>query len=95
MKVTCPDCGSDLTIDIATGTVLFHQASPDRAAPKKNFDELLASIDDSRNRAEDIFQREVTALKDRDRLLEEKFQEAMKKAEESPDEPPIRPWDLD
>ncbi len=96
ITVTCPDCGSDLTIDVATGTVLFHKASPDKGEPKKDFDDLLAGLDDSRNRAEEIFQREVTAFKDRDRLLEEKFQEAMKKAEESPDdEPPVRPWDLD
>ncbi len=35
-------------------------------------------------------------MKDRDRLLEEKFQEALKRAEEEPDdERPLRPIDLD
>ncbi len=40
--------------------------------------------------------REMAALKDRDRLLEEKFEEALKRAEEEPDDaPPPRPFDLD
>jgi hypothetical protein len=47
-------------------------------------------------KAEDVFQREVAAMKDRDRLLDEKFREAVKRAEEDPDEgPPRRPFDLD
>ena len=46
--------------------------------------------------AEETFEREVAAMKDRDRLLEEKFREALKRAEEEPEDvPPPRPWDLD
>ncbi len=38
----------------------------------------------------------MEALEDRDRLLEEKFREAVKNAEDDPDEgPPVRPFDLD
>ena len=94
--VNCPECGCDITVDLATGTVLHHKPAKPEADPAKDFDALLAGIDESKARAEDIFQREVSALDDRERLMEEKFREALKRAEEEPDdEPPLRPWDLD
>ena len=46
--------------------------------------------------ADEIFEREKAALKDRDRLMDEKFKEAVKRAEEEPDTGrPVRPFDLD
>lgn len=96
VKVSCPECGCDLTVDVATGKVLFHRPKPREPAGGKDFDQLLAGIDESKERADEVFKREVSALKDRDRLMEEKFREAMRRAEEEPDEePPVRPWDLD
>lgn len=94
--VSCPDCGAHITVDLATGTVLHHRSAKKKPDPAKDFDALLAGIDQSKEHAEDVFQREVSALEDRDRLMEEKFREALKRAEEKPDDgPPIRPWDLD
>ena len=94
--VTCPECGGELTVDSVTGAVVFHKPAPSTSGAAKDFDRLLADIDDSKTRAQEIFQREISALKDRDRLMEEKFQEALRRAEEEPDDkPPVRPWDLD
>ncbi len=96
LTVTCPECGSDLAVDRATGTVLHHQPAKEESADEKDFDALFAGLDESKARAEDVFAREVSAYQDRDRLMEEKFREAMRRAEEEPDdEPPLRPWDLD
>ena len=96
LTVACPDCGCDITVDVATGQVLFHKSAKQQPAGGQDFDQLLAGIDESKDRAAEVFQREVAALKDRDRLMEEKFREAMRRAEEEPDqEPPLRPWDLD
>jgi len=96
LTVRCPDCGSDLTIDAATGEVLGHRKPKQPPAGGKDFDALLKGLDEDKSRAEDVFQREVAALKDRDRLLEEKFKEALRRAEEEPDEGrPPRPFDLD
>ncbi len=96
MTVLCPECGSDLTIDVATGQVLFHKSAKRAPAGGRDFDQLLAGLDESKQRADVAFQREVAAHKDHDRLMEEKFREAMRRAEEDPDqEPPPRPWDLD
>ncbi len=94
--VDCPDCGARITVDLVTGTVLHHRSAKKERDPGKDFDALLAGLDESKSRAEDVFDREVSALEDRDRLMEEKFREALKRAEEEPDdEPPLRPWDLD
>jgi hypothetical protein len=96
LTVRCPDCNSDLVIDATTGQVLSHRKAKQPIAGGKDFDALLKGLDEDKERAEDIFQREVAAMKDRDRLLEEKFREAMRRAEEEPDEgPPRRPFDLD
>lgn len=94
--VTCPDCGGQITIDAATGEVLGHRSASKSKPATKDFDALLRGLDDSKHRAEEIFDQEFSALKDRDRLLEAKFQEALKRAEEDPDDrPPARPWDLE
>lgn len=96
LTLRCPDCDSELVIDAATGQILSHKKAKQPIAGGKDFDALLKGLDDDKSRAEDIFQREVAAMKDRDRLMEEKFREAMRRAEEDPDEgPPRRPFDLD
>ncbi|PYQ59922.1 MAG: hypothetical protein DMF53_17970 [Acidobacteria bacterium] len=83
-------------LDASTGAVLSHRKAKQPIAGGKDFDSLLKGLDEEKSRAEDIFQREVSALKDRDRILEEKFREALRRAEEDPDEgPPPRPFDLD
>ncbi len=96
LTLRCPECESHLVVDAATGEVLFHKKIKAPPAGGKDFDDLLQELDEERSQAEDIFEREVAALKDRDRLLEEKFKEAMKRAEEEPDDvPPPRPFDFD
>jgi len=95
LALTCPDCGSELVVDADTGTVLSHRAPAAPLAGGKDFDSLLAGLDAGKARAEELFEREKAALADKDRLLEEKFKEAMKRAQEEPDLPPKRPFDLD
>jgi hypothetical protein len=96
LTVRCPECSADLVIDATTGEVLSHRKAKQPPAGGKDFDALLKGLDEDKARAEDIFEREKAAMKDRDRLLEEKFREAMRRAEEEPDEgPPLRPFDLD
>ena len=96
LTIRCPECGSDLVVDAATGQVLSHRKPKQPLAGGKDFDTLLRGLDEDKAKAEDIFQREFEAMKDRDRLMEEKFREAMRRAEEDPDTgPPRRPFDLD
>lgn len=96
LTVKCPDCSSEMVVDAATGAILSHKKAKQPIAGGKDFDSLLKGLDEDKARAENVFEREVAAMKDRDRLLEEKFREAMRRAEEEPDEgPPRRPFDLD
>lgn len=96
LNIRCPDCGSDITVDLTSGQVVFHTAKHQTSAAGKDFDRLLAGLDESKARADEVFQREMAALEDQDRLMEEKFREAMRRSKEEPEQdPPIRPWDLD
>ena len=96
LTIRCPDCDSELIIDSKTGTVLLHRSTRKTPGDSKNFDQLLADLDQQKDRAEQLFDQEKAALADRERLLRERFDEAMKRAAEEPDdEPPLRPFDLD
>lgn len=96
LTIRCPECNSDLVVDAETGQILSHRKPKQPLAGGKDFDSLFQSLGEEKARAEDTFAREVAALKDRDRILEEKFREALRRAEEEPDEgPPPRPFDLD
>ena len=88
----CPCCEATLTIDAQTGAILSHQ---EKAKPMASFDEMLKGLDKQKQVREQIFQQELGSQKDRERLLEEKFQEAMKRAEKDKDKPFINPMDVD
>lgn len=96
LTLDCPECQARLVVDVATGEVIHHRAAERAPAGGKDFDSLLEDLDRGKEEAEEVWSREVAALKDHDRLMEEKFEEAMKRAKEEPDDvPPLRPFDLD
>jgi len=96
LTIRCPDCDAHLVIDAATGEILAHRAAKQPLAGGKDFETLLEDLDRDKDQAEEVFAQEMAAMKDRDRLLEEKFKQAMERAkEESDDAPPPRPFDLD
>jgi DNA-binding ferritin-like protein len=88
----CPCCEATLTVDAQTGAILSHE---EKAKPVASFDEMLKGLDKQKQQREQIFQQELGSLKDRERLLEEKFREAMKRAEKDKDKPFINPLDVD
>lgn len=96
LVLACPECGSRLVVDQATGEVLSHRSPDAKPGGGKSFEGLLDDLERERAEAEDVFAREVAAMKDRDRLLEERFREAMERAGDlDEDEPPPRPFDFD
>jgi ribulose kinase len=94
-ELTCPCCNAVLKVDEETRAVISHTA----AVKPKTFSDMEAAAKAMReqdNRRESIFQQSVEAQKHAADLLEKKFQEALKKAKESPDTgKPIRDFDLD
>jgi hypothetical protein len=96
LHVRCPDCSTELVVDADTGEVVSHRAAKKPLAGGKDFDSLMRGLGESKARAEAVFEQEKAAMKDRQRLLDEKFEEALRRAEEEPEgTPPPRPFDLD
>jgi hypothetical protein len=96
LHLRCPDCSTELVVDAETGEVLSHRSPKQAPAGGKDFDSLLRGLDESKARAEALFEQEKAAMKDRGRLLDEKFEEALRRAEEEPEAtPPPRPFDFD
>ena len=93
-EVTCPCCGAILKVDTSTRAVISHTAP----VVPKTFNDLEAaarSFREQDSRKESLFRQSVEAEKNKANLLEKKFQEAVKKAKETPDTPRIRDFDLD
>lgn len=93
--VTCPCCGAVLKIDAATRGVISHVA-PVKPKTFQDMEEAARAMKEQDSRRESIFRQSVDAQKHASELLEKKFQEAVKKAKETPDTGrPIRDFDLD
>ncbi len=90
--IICPCCEATLTIDAETGAIL---SSEEKQKPLASFDGLVKDLDRQKQTREQIFAQEMSSMKDRGRLLEEKFQEAMKRAEKDKDKVYHNPLDLD
>ena len=93
--VTCPCCGAVLKIDSSTRAVISHVA-PVKPKMFQDMEEAARAMKEQDGRRESIFRQSVEAQKHASELLEKKFQEALKKAKETPDTgKPIRDFDLD
>jgi hypothetical protein len=92
LMVNCPCCRAELTIDAATGAVIWHHSEP--PPPQRSLNDLVKDLDVKRQEVADRFERERRALGDRSRVLEEKVKEALKRVDPNAP-PPIRPIDLD
>ena len=95
-EVVCPCCEAVLKLDSATRSVISHTPKP---TPKmfNDFEEAARSMREQESRKESIFRQSVEAEKNKSDLLEKKFQEAVRRAKETPDTPgrPLRDFDLE
>jgi hypothetical protein len=90
--ILCPCCEATIVIDAQTGAIISHQ---EKAKPLASFDEMKRDLDRQRQQRNQLFSQELGSMKDRERLLEEKFREAMKRAEDEKDKPFKNPLDMD
>jgi len=88
----CPCCEATLTIDAQTGAMLAHE---EKKKVLGSFEDLKGNLVKQKEARDNIFAQEMSSMKDRERLLEEKFKEAMKRAENEPNTPFKNPLDLD
>ena len=93
-EVGCPCCSAVLKVDPEMKAVISHIA-PIKPKTFADFDAAAKAMREQEGRKESIFRQAVDAEKNKAGLLEKKFQEAVKKAKDAPNERPIRDFDLD
>jgi predicted nucleotide-binding protein (sugar kinase/HSP70/actin superfamily) len=92
-EINCPCCEALIVIDGTSGEILLHKPKP--SGTGKSFEEMLGQLSASKTEMEKKFEKGLESQRDRSRILEEKFKEAMKRAESEPDKPRVNPMDLD
>ncbi|HZI18828.1 MAG TPA: hypothetical protein VEY09_09555 [Pyrinomonadaceae bacterium] len=90
--VLCPCCEAAIVVDAQTGAVISHE---EKARPTASFEEMAKEMERQKKLREQVFAQELGSQKDRERLLEEKFREALKKADKDGDKPYRNPLDWD
>lgn len=91
-SIICPCCEATLTIDAQTGAILAHE---EKKKIIGSFDDLKNGLDKQKELRDQLFAQEMSSMKDRERLLEEKFKEAMKRADDEKGVPFKNPLDYD
>src|ERR1700686_4817118 len=94
-EITCNCCSATLKLDVETQSAIAHTAA---VKPRMfaDMEDSARAMKEQDTRRESIFRQSVEAQKHASELLEKKFQEAVKKAKETPDTGrPTRDSDLD
>ena len=93
-EVGCPCCHALIKVDPETRAVIAHTPAV-RPKTFNDFEEAARAMRDQDTRRESLFQQSVEAEKQKASLMEKKFQEAVKRAKETPDTgKPLRDIDL-
>jgi hypothetical protein len=94
LHVTCPCCKAKLTVDAGLGVVLSHEAPP-KAGPGIDLTDAQRILAEQNRQREDKFADSWFQETNKEDILTKKFEEAMKKAKDTPVTKPIRDFDLD
>ena len=92
-EISCPCCEATIVIDRISGEVLLHKAKEHRAGGG-SLEAMVSGLETQKSEAAKRFDRQLEAQKDRGRILEERFKEALERAEKS-DEKYVNPLDFD
>ncbi len=93
-EVTCPCCQAKLKVDAELGVVISHEPPPKKPLIE-DLQEAVKGLSKEAQRREALFQQAREAEKNKEKILQKKFEEGMKKAKEEPEKPPPRIFDLD
>ena len=91
IEILCPCCESLIVIDRVTGEIL-HKKKESKSG--LSLEAMVANLDSQKSELAKKFDKNMESQKDRARILEERFKEALKKAE-STDEKYVNPMDMD
>ena len=90
--IICPCCEATVIVDAVTGAIISHE---EKQKPLASFEDMAKNLNKAKQTREQILAQEMSSMKDRERLLEEKFREAMKRAEKDKDKVYRNPLDMD
>jgi uncharacterized protein YPO0396 len=91
IEITCPCCEATIVIDRESGAILFSKPK-ERPSGAFSLESMVSNLESQRNEAARKFEKQIESQKDRSRLLEEKFKEALERADKS-DKRPFNPMD--
>lgn len=91
-NIICPCCEATITIDSQTGAVLSHEVQKKVLG---SFEDLKGELSKQKDMRDQLFAQEMSSVKDRERLLDEKFKEALKRADKDTGIPFRNPLDMD
>ena len=92
IQVVCPCCETAMAVDPETGSVISFE---EKEKELGTFEDLQSELERKSELRDQLFSQEQKAQKDRSRILEEKFEEAFKKADKDTDEPFRNPLEFD
>ena len=90
--IICPCCEATLTVDAGTGSLI---SSEEKKKITGSFEDLKSELTKQKDQRDQIFAQQLSSEKDRERLLEEKFRDALKRADTDSRIPFKNPLDLD
>ena len=79
-EVYCPCCNAMLVIDPVTEQIVFHQEKT--AKSRLSFEAMVSDLDAKKVEREKRFEKEMAGQKDRQKLLDAKFREALERAKD-------------
>jgi uncharacterized protein YPO0396 len=91
-EILCPCCEATIIVDRISGEVLLHKAKESRSG--QSLETMVMNLEAQKSEMQKRFDRQIESQKDRARILDERFREAMERAEKS-DKPYINPFDVD
>lgn len=92
-EILCPCCQSTIVVDRVSGEILLHKEKSGKGG--KSLEQMVSDLAATKSEMEKKFEKGLESQRDRSRILEERFKEAMKRAEQEPDKKVINPMDLD
>jgi hypothetical protein len=90
-EIVCPCCEATIVVDRISGEVLLHKVKETRSS--QSLESMVTNLETQKSEMQRRFDRQLESQKDRARILEERFKEAMERADK--DTPYINPFDVD
>lgn len=91
-EISCPCCEATIIVDRLTGEVLLHKVKETKQTG--TLESMVSNLEAQKSEAARKFEKQLESQKDRSRILEERFKEALQRADKA-DKSHVNPFDLD